>query len=340
MRAPRARVPLAPFTSLGVGGPARFFIEASSEADIAEAVRLARVRGLPLRPLGSGTNILVPDAGIEAVVAAMRGDGFVFDADDAGALLVADAGASWDALVHRAAERGLWGIENLAGIPGSAGGALVQNIGAYGAELSSVFAYAEVFDASAGAMRRIAPAESRLAYRSSLYREHRDFVIMRIALALRRSGAPGLGYADLARAKEDGIPLSSPGEVADAVRAIRARKFPGKGEGGTAGSFFKNPVIAADAALRLKARFPGLPSYPESDGRVKLSLAWLLDRALGLKGYGRGAVRLYERQPLVVVAAPGASAADIDAFARGIAARAQDELGIGIEREVETFGAE
>ncbi len=341
----RENVALASHTSLSVGGPARFFIEAENESDVRAAAALAAAQHLPLLPLGGGTNILVPDAGVDAVVLAPRSEHLVLTPNEDGTvLLVASAGASWDALVDAAASANLWGIENLAGIPGRAAGALVQNIGAYGAELSDVFVYADVFNLATGVIRRIDRKDAGLSYRSSIFKGNlsaqagRNLVILRIALSLARSGTPRLAYADLARRKEEGAALSSPGDVAEVVRSIRATKFPTAGEG-TAGSFFKNPIISKEQAERLIARFPGLPSYSELDGRMKLSLAWLLDHVLGLKGYAQGPVRLFERQPIVLVALPSASAADIDMFARSIERRVHDAFGIVIEREVETFGA-
>lgn len=333
----RTDVLLAPHTSLRVGGPARFFVEARSAGDVTEAATLARAQALPLRVLGSGTNILVPDSGVDAVVLACASRTYECVPEDENVLLLSDAGVAWDALVRAASERGLWGIENLAGIPGSTGGALVQNIGAYGAECSRVFAFADVYDLSVGTTRRVFPEEAALAYRSSVFKRDRNLIIMRVALRLSRAGEPDLRYADLARAYEAGAVLTTPGDVADAVRAIRARKFPAGVEGGTAGSFFKNPLLSEADATLLSARFPELPRHPEADGRMKVSLAWLFDHALGLKGFARGPVRLFERQPLVLVALPGARALEIDEFARGIEARVRDELGITIEREVETF---
>ncbi|MDO8407902.1 MAG: UDP-N-acetylmuramate dehydrogenase [bacterium] len=341
----REDVILAPYTSLSVGGPARFFIEAACERDVREAALFAVSKHLPLVSLGGGTNILVPDEGVDAVVLALRAEDFVFEPpDDRTVLLIASAGASWDTLVRAAGERELWGIENLAGIPGRAAGALVQNIGAYGAELSSAFVYADVFDVTTGIVHRIEHKDAHLSYRSSIFRGSRRLVILRIALSLSSSGAPQVAYADLVRAREEGAALSSPGDIAQAVRAIRATKFPIVGEGRTAGSFFKNPTVDGATLARLTARYPDMPVYPPMSALggpaagAKLSLAWLLDRALGLKGYTEGNVRLFERQPIVLVASMGASAADIDAFACSIERRVREELGITIEREVEIFG--
>ena len=332
----RERVSLAPLTSFRIGGPARFFIEAEDEHRVREACVCARERQLPLLPLGGGSNILVPDAGVEAVVVKVTVGGIAYDAEHG--LLQAGAGVSWDQVVRYATSHGLWGIENLAGIPGSAGGALVQNIGAYGAEVSHVFAHAEAIDTTTGALVRVGHADARLGYRTSVFKERRELIIVRIALTLAREGASNLTYTDLLRAKSQGIPLATPHDIAGAVRAIRAEKFPTPPEGGTAGSFFKNPSLCPEDVERLRRQYPALPLYPQSDGRTKVSLAWILDHILTLKGHAKGRAHLYEKQPLVIVAEEGAHAGEVDALAREVAERVYGTTGIAIEREVETFG--
>ena len=335
----REHEPLASHTTFRIGGAARVYVEAETDDDVQTALALSRERGLPLRVLGAGSNLLVPDEGVDAVVLRLTGTRIAFaDGADGETLLAADAGARWDDVVDAAAARGLWGVENLAGIPGTMGGAAVQNIGAYGAELSEVFAYADTVDAR-GTAARIAREDARFAYRRSVFKGDRGRIITRVALALRASATPKLSYADLARAQEAGTPLATPAEIAAAVRAIRAGKFPGPDSDGTAGSFWKNPTVPREAAERLLARYPGLPQYPQADGSVKISLAWLLDHVLNLKGHAVGAARLYEKQPLVIVASGDASSRDVDVLARDVAERVQDATGITLEREVETFGA-
>lgn len=337
---PKENVPLAPLTTLGVGGEARYFTEARSLDDVRAAIAFARDRGLPVFPLGGGSNLLVPDEGVEGVVVKVAMSDVAFEDAAADTFVIAGAGALWEDVVNRAAERGLFGIENLAGIPGTIGGAAVQNIGAYGAEFASVFAYADIIDSATGVARRITPEEAAFGYRTSVFKKNRSYIVTRVALCFSKHATANLSYPDLLRAQTEGVPLSIPAEIAAAVRAIRARKFP-KNEGeGTAGSFFKNPVVSAALAAALSERFPEVPLFPQSDGAVKVSLAWLLDRALSLKGFSKGNARLYEKHPLVVVARAGARAADIEALAREVATLVQDATGMVIEREVETFGAE
>lgn len=329
-------VSLAPRTTFRIGGPARYLIETSSDARIVDAIDFARTQGLPLRVLGAGSNVLVPDEGVEGIVLRLSEGEVSFDADRV--LLIAGAGMAWDKAVDFATTHDLYGVENLAGIPGTVGGATVQNIGAYGAEISDVFAYADVIDVTTGTSHRIERADAAFMYRSSIFKHERNLIITRVAFALSSPGELNINYVDLTHARDAGVSFKTPAEVAAAVRAIRSEKFPTTPEEGTAGSFFKNPVLSNEQAALLAAQHPGVPVFPHDDRSAKVSLAWLLDHALALKGHTDGLVRLYERQPLVVVAKRGATATQVDAFAHDVRERVFDAIGITIEREVEMFG--
>jgi UDP-N-acetylmuramate dehydrogenase len=331
-------VPLAPFTTFHIGGAARVFIEAHSEKEIQEAIAYAHENNLSLYPLGAGSNLLVPDAGVEGVVLKMASHTIAFEKEGDDTLLVADAGTPWGKVVGAASEQNLFGIENLAGIPGTIGGASIQNIGAYGAELADAFVYADCIDGITGEKKRITRADAAFGYRASFFKAHRAVIITRVALRLSKNASPNIAYADLARAHESGISLSTPREISDAIRAIRAKKFPLSEKEGTAGSFFKNPIISPEQADLLRNHFPDIPLFPQDDGTIKITLAWLLDHALSLKGFSRGRVRLYEKQPLIIVARGGATATEVGALADEIAKRVFDATGIVIEREVEMFG--
>lgn len=332
-------VPLAPLTTLGIGGTAQVFIEAHTDKEVEDAIAYAREHDLTLRPLGAGSNILIPDEGVDGVVLKISLDDSTFENDGDETVLIAGAGVRWEEIVDVASNRGLFGIENLAGIPGTMGGAVVQNIGAYGAEFSSVFAYADAINSATGAHERINRAEAEFAYRASFFKKHRDYLVLRVALRLSKNIPRNITYKDLVHADEKEISLQTSSEIASAVRAIRAKKFPHDRGEGTAGSFFKNPIISRTRADELAERFPNLPLFPQENGMVKLSLAWILDHVLSLKGFSQGRVRLYEGQPLVIVATTGATATEVDAFACEIAQRVLKATNIVIEREVETFGA-
>jgi UDP-N-acetylmuramate dehydrogenase len=328
----KENVPLASHTTFGVGGSARFFVEANTEEEIEEAIAFAREKKMPMFVLGNGSNVLVPDAGVEGVVLKLKNNKIAFESNG-DTLLIADAGTQWEQIVDAVTEQNLFGIENLAGIPGTMGGAAVQNIGAYGAELSEVFEYADVVDTKTGDKKRVNKKEVEFAYRTSFFKMHRELIVTRVALSLARQGTPNLNYPDL-----KGMMIKTPAEIARAIRTIRANKFPMNTEEGTAGSFFKNPIISRELADSLAARFVGLPVFPQENNTAKISLAWLLDHALGLKGFSRGNVRLYERQPIVIVASTGATATEVDSFAEEIKKRVYEGTSIMIEREVETFG--
>ncbi|HUY05346.1 MAG TPA: UDP-N-acetylmuramate dehydrogenase, partial [Candidatus Paceibacterota bacterium] len=258
--------PLAPLTTFHIGGPAHTLIEVHAEEDIPAALAHARESGLPLYVLGAGSNVLVPDAGVTGVVVRVLLRDIALHDDGACDVLVAGAGAPWEEVVDAAVARGLCGIENLAGIPGTMGGAAVQNIGAYGAELSEVFAYADTIDAATGIARRVPLEEAAFAYRSSFFKSHPELIIMRVALRLAKHAPLTTAYADLARAEASGVSLATPADVARAIRAIRAGKFPDITREGTAGSFFKNPIVSPERAAELGARFPGLPAFPHVGG--------------------------------------------------------------------------
>ena len=334
----RSSVPLAPLTTFRIGGPARVFVEAANEKDIHDAIAYARELKLPIVALGAGSNLLVPDEGVEGVVLKIAPSDCVFENNNDQTFLIASAGTLWEKVVDAASEQNLFGIENLAGIPGTIGGAAVQNIGAYGTELSESFAYADCLNTNTGVPQRVTRDEAAFSYRTSFFKTHREFLIVRVALLLSKQTLQNSTHPDFVLVRAAGIPLQTPSEIVRTVRAIRAEKFPSSEDEGTAGSFFKNPVIPADSASSLGERFPGLPVFPQDDGTVKASLAWILDHVLSLKGFSKGGVRLYEKQPLVVVARAGATAKEVIAFTEEIAARVFSATGIPIEREVEIFG--
>lgn len=332
----RERVPLAQLTTLRVGGAARYVIACETREDVSAALAFARERALPWRVLGGGSNVLADDAGYEGVILEMRLPGIEAVAREGRMLVTAGAGVPWDDLVRFAADAGLWGLENLAGIPGTVGAAPVQNIGAYGAETKDTLHSVEALDARSLGVRTIPNEECGFGYRESRFKHDRSLVILSVTFALSKDGAPALAYKDLEAARVQGADLSAPAAIADAVRAIRARKFPDTRTHGTAGSFFKNPTVSEEAYASLTVRHPDLPGFPNAGG-VKIPLAFVLDRMLGLRGYREGSVSLFTEQPLVLVASEGANASMIDAFADGIATRVYDETGVAIEREVQSF---
>ncbi len=332
----QAQARLAERTTLRIGGPALFHIEAEAPEELREAYGFARERSLPAYPLGGGSNILAADGDIRKALISLGAKETAFQEREDGALAIADAGLGWDAFVEDVAQRGLWGIENLAGIPGTVGAAPVQNIGAYGREAADCIQWVEAYDPARDEFTRVPHDACAFGYRDSRFKRAPGLFITRVAFLLSRAPKPELSYPDLRALIEAGAALEAPAAIAGAVRAIRSRKFPDLAACGTAGSFFKNPVLPIERYDELARRYDGLPGYA-ADGGMKVPLAWILDRVLGMRGFALGPVALFERQPLVLVAHAGAAARDVDALASLVEASVHDATGVRIEREVQSL---
>ena len=245
------------------------------------------------------------------------------------------AGVEWDDLVAWAVERGLWGLENLSLIPGKAGAAPVQNIGAYGAEAKDVIRSVRFYDTMEGAMRALGREECAFGYRESIFKQELKgrVVITEIEIELSKRANPRLGYGDVEREVErlGGATLAN---IREAICSIRRSKLPDTAVLGNAGSFFKNPVVERAVAERLLADYPEMPHYAAADpAKVKLAAGWLIDRA-GLKGYREGAVGVHERQALVLVNHGGATGGEVIALARKVQAVVKQTFGVEIDTEV------
>lgn len=329
-------IPLSTLTTFKVGGLARYVAVCESETDVEEAVAFAKENGLPFRVVGEGSNILASDDGFAGVLLQMRIQGLTYEEDKEGTTVTAGAGVPWDEFVDDVVARGLWGIENLAGIPGTVGAAPVQNIGAYGGEIRSVFLRARVLDAQTGAINVYTLDDCAFTYRDSVFKHNRSLVILSVTFSLSHKGSPRLGYGDLAEQVRLGFSMNTPQEIAVRVRAVRATKFPDLRTHGTAGSFFKNPILTPLQFSELSARYGAIPSYPADPG-IKIPLAFILDKLLGLNGYREGHVSHFGTQPLVIVAESGATQKEIDAFACAIEKKVFDTFNIKIEREVQVL---
>ncbi len=335
-------VPLAPYTTFKIGGPARWFAEAASEADILEGVSFARERGLPLFVLGGGSNLLVSDAGFAGLVLHIALHGIREHFDEDMLILQAEAGEDWDHLVSHAVSLDCAGIECLAGIPGTVGGTPVQNVGAYGQEVSERIAMVRALDLSSGEFVEMAGAECGFAYRKSVFNTSAKgrFIVTRVDYSLVVDGPPTLTYADLQRYFQDAGKIPSVAEVAEAVRAIRRSKgmflVEGDPDSASAGSFFKNPLVDRATLSAIEAvvsEGTKVPQYLGENGKVKLAAAWLVEQAGFSKGYGAGRAGISSRHTLALVNRGGASAADVLALSGEIAARVEEKFGVGLERE-------
>lgn len=336
-------VPLAPQTTLQVGGPARFFVEADSPQAVQEAIAFARSRQLELFVLGGGSNLLVSDAGWPGLVLkiAIRGID-ERDGADGKVLFEVGAGESWDGFVARSVAANCAGLECLSGIPGSVGGTPVQNVGAYGHEVSDTIESVQVFDLRDNQIRELCADACGFTYRTSIFNtsEHGRFVVLRVTYALTPGGSPSLEYADLKRHFE-GKPVPTLAEVREAVRQIRARKgmliLEGDPDSRSAGSFFKNPVLSEeqhqDLQRRAAAKGLAVPSYPALERHRKVSAAWLVEHAGFSRGYNLGHAGISSKHALAVVNRGGATAAEILALQDQIQSRIEEVWGIRLQPE-------
>ncbi len=306
------------------------------EFETAEDLRTFFAAGIPGRwtVLAGGNNILfTEDYDGVLLTPAARQIALVSDDGDEVRLRV-DAGVEWDDLVEWAVERGLWGIENLSLIPGKAGAAPVQNIGAYGCEAKDAIRRVEMYCVETGAMLTLDAAHCGFGYRESVFKHDLKgrVIITAVEIALSHTPRPRLGYGDVEREVEarGGVTLRN---IREAICAIRRAKLPDPAVLGNAGSFFKNPVVEASVAENLLKAYPDMPHYPAPEGREKLAAGWLIDRA-GMKGHRAGNVGVHERQALVIVNHGGATGGEVIAFARTVQARVREKFGIEIDTEV------
>ncbi len=340
----RENVPLAPFTTLGVGGPARFFAEVSTEAAVLEAVAFAHSRQLPLFVLGGGSNLLVADAGFAGLVVKIADAGVShFTPPDGGEVFIAGAGCDWDSFVAQTVEANCAGLECLSGIPGTAGGTPVQNVGAYGQDVSETIKEVHALDLASLRVVTLSNAECKFAYRSSIFNttERGRYIVLQVAFTLRPNGAPNIRYADLEKYFAERSDEPTLKEVGDAVREIRHRKgmliVSGEDDAHSAGSFFKNPVVPQELFEELAARLASqkltLISYPAADGARKIPAAWLVEHVGFTKGYTKGRAGISSKHALAIVNRGGATAAEILALKDEIQARVWDKLGIQLQPE-------
>jgi UDP-N-acetylmuramate dehydrogenase len=330
-------VPLAPLTTFKLGGPARLLVRVRSVPELEEAFELGRQESLATFVLGGGSNVLFTDAGFEGLVVKvdLRGMEFVNSGD--GLALRAGAGETWDNLVKEAVKRKLGGLENLSLIPGSVGGALYQNIGAYGAELKDVLESVQAFDVRTRQATTMTNAECRFGYRNSVFQHKPELVVLSAALRLSPLSRPRLAYPDLER-RFRGKREPSLRQVRRAVIQIRKGKFPYAERLGNAGSFFKNPVLQAKQFEDLQERYPDLKSFPWGPGCVKVPAAQLIEKA-GWKGRRFGNVGVSERHSLVLVHYGGGTSGELLDLARRIVEDVEKNFGITLEPEVRVVGS-
>jgi UDP-N-acetylmuramate dehydrogenase len=339
-------IPLAPLTTFKVGGPARYFIDAHSEHEVSEAVAFAFARKLPLFVLGGGSNLLVSDSGWPGLVLKVSLAGVEFEGDLQKMLFHAGAGENWDSLVALAVSKNCGGIECLSGIPGTVGGTPVQNVGAYGQEVSDTITHVRALEIATGNLVDLSNSDCGFSYRSSIFNGTRrnQFIVLEVSYRLCRNAKPKIEYADVrnffATNKVEKPTLQ---QVRDAVRSIRQSKamllVEGDEDCRSAGSFFKNPIVSAAEANRIQSlaekRAPGktLPRYPATDGQVKLAAAWLVEQSGFSKGYVMGPVGISRKHTLAIMNRGGATASDIVTLKNEIEKKVLDVWGVRLQPE-------
>jgi UDP-N-acetylmuramate dehydrogenase len=318
---------LAELTTLRLGGPADRIVEARTEDEL-----VAAVRERPALVVAGGSNLVVADEGVRGTVVRVLTRGVARE----GELLVVQAGEPWDAFVERCVREGLQGLECLSGIPGSVGATPIQNVGAYGQEVAETVAWVRVHDREADAVLTMPAAECGFDYRTSVFKYHDRRTVLAVAFRLRESPASGpLRYAELCRALDVPVGGSAPlADVREAVLALRRGKGmvidPADPDSVSAGSFFTNPILDAEAF----ARVPGdPPAWPEPDGRIKTSAAWLIQQAGYERGHRVDGVGISGKHSLALVNRGGATTEALIGLAREIAAAVRAKFGISLHPE-------
>jgi len=332
---------LAGYTTFGIGGRARWFAEAESEADVATAVGWAQGQQIPLFVLGAGSNVLISDAGFDGLVLHVALKGIEeHDVGDDRVLVGVAAGEDWEHCVRRATEADYAGIECLAGIPGTVGGTPVQNVGAYGQEVSQVIERVRVFDLREKTFVELGAEDCGFAYRKSRFNtiDAGRFIVTRVDYLLKRGGAPTLKYPDLQKEFAEGSAPSLT-EVAEAVRRVRQVKgmllVDCDPDCRSAGSFFKNPIVHEDMADQIAfwaGRQP--PRFPAGkEGRVKIPAAWLIEQAGFPRGYALGGAGVSTKHTLALVNRGGATASEILELAAQIRSAVEKKFGVVLQAE-------
>ncbi|MAZ56412.1 UDP-N-acetylenolpyruvoylglucosamine reductase [bacterium] len=331
----KREIQMSKYTTFQTGGPAEYFTIVCNENELVEVSKFAHKEKLAITILGGGSNILVRDLGIEGLVIQnnITGMSVLREIGDSLVLQVG-AGEDLDTLVQYAVSSDWWGLENLSSIPGKVGAVPIQNVGAYGVEASDVIQSVTAIHLNTFERRTFTNEECLFGYRDSFFKtkEGRVWCIVSVDFMLSKTPKPRLEYQDLANVFSSTSPSAA--EVREAIIQIRQAKFPDWRIVGTAGSFFKNPIITNEHHKQLQSQYPQIPSYSVGEDAVKIPLGWILDKVCHLKGVSLGPVGTYAAQALVVVNHGSATTKDILSFAEHVSALVYEKTGIVIEKEV------
>ncbi|PWB35914.1 UDP-N-acetylenolpyruvoylglucosamine reductase [Pseudomonas sp. SDI] len=330
----QAQVSLKPFNTFGIEVKAAQFAQAHNDDEVRQLLAYAAERQWPVLVIGGGSNLLLT-ADVQALVLRMASQGIRVLSDDGQRVVVeAEAGEAWHPFVQWTLDHGMAGLENLSLIPGTVGAAPMQNIGAYGVEIKDVFAGLTALDRHTGELRDFDLQACDFGYRDSLFKRNPGrWLILRVRFALSRGTQLHLDYGPVRqRLNEQGVEQPSAQDVSTAICSIRREKLPDPLELGNAGSFFKNPVVAAVLVERIRQAHPGLVAYPQADGQVKLAAGWLIEQA-GWKGFRDGDAGVHQQQALVLVNYGQASGGQLHALAQKIQGDILARFGVELEME-------
>jgi UDP-N-acetylmuramate dehydrogenase len=347
----RDHVPFAELTTLRVGGPARRLVRADTEDEIVEVVSDADAGGDPLLVIAGGSNLLIADEGFDGIALQVAVDGLKQASQGDAVRVEVGAGEPWDEVVAFCVAAGLAGVECLSGIPGSSGATPIQNVGAYGQEVADMIASVRVYDRRARAVLELAPKECGFEYRSSAFKRSARYVVLAVAFVLERSrSARPVRYSELARSLSIN-PGARPAleDVRDAVLGLRRRKGmvidPSDPDSVSAGSFFVNPILSRDGLAALRARVAvrlgdhaAIPQWPDANGSVKTSAAWLIERAGFHRGYGDGRAGISSKHTLALINRGGATSAELVALAREMRDGVDAAFGVKLRPEPTLVG--
>ena len=319
--------------SLGFAATAELSCVIRSAEQIPLLMSTVLSTGMPWRVLGGGSNVVLP-AHLPGMTLLMEISGqALISNDQATTQIRVGAGVNWHEFVTWSVEQGLPGLENLALIPGTTGAAPIQNIGAYGVEVSDLIQSITAFDCTAQQVVELTPAACQFAYRDSIFKRHpQRYIISAVTFSLPKTWVPQLQYADLTNFFSSQKNLPSPTAIFDAVCTIRQKKLPDPKVIGNVGSFFKNPTVSQTQLTQLFNTFPKMIAYPQSNGSHKLAAGWLIEQC-GFKGAQRGAVGVFEKQALVLVNLGKGTATELLTLASEIQSAVQDRFGVLLEIE-------
>jgi len=329
----KKNISLAQYTTFKIGGLAKYFLIVNNLKDLIEGVKFAKQNLLPLFVLGGGSNLLVSDNGFQGLVIKMEIKGIMFEEVKDGFLVSVGAGEDWDSFVSKTIAKGFVGLENLSFIPGTVGASVMQNIGAFGREVKDFVFMVDVFDLKTLTVRKYNRNECKFKYRDSFFKskEGKDLIVIKVTFLFKHKVKLDHSYSGLNEYLGE-KKVTAQG-VREAVIQIRNKRYPAVDELGSSGCFFKNPIISTSKFVKIKKIFPELPSYEMEDGRVKIPVAWLIEK-LGWKGYRQNAVGVYKKHSLILVNYGGGTFKEIKKLADEISKDIFKKTNLKIEKEV------